>query len=76
MTDDSNVTQFPGRERGYLINEAQMLLLCMKLDPKEAGKAEAVRDEIIAIVKAWARGKLLPRSAAPVLSRIYGDLGI
>jgi hypothetical protein len=48
MTED-NVAQFPGRE--CLIDEVQMLLLCMKVKPKEAGKAKAVQDEIIAVVR-------------------------
>jgi hypothetical protein len=46
-----------------------MLSLCMKADTEQGKKA---RGEIIAIVQAWARGDLLPPSAAPILSRIYG----
>ena len=67
MSDD-NVTQFPLLERGYLLNERQMLFLCMKSDPKDGKKdgekIKAVQDEI----------KLLPRAAAPVLCSVY-DLG-
>jgi hypothetical protein len=36
----------------YLLNEAQMILLCMLAD---SGKGMDVRAEIIAIVKAWGR---------------------
>ena len=57
----TNVTNFP--ERAYELNEAQVLLLCMLADAKEAKQAETVRHEIIESVKAWRRGKFAPRSA-------------
>jgi hypothetical protein len=53
----------------YLINEAQMLLLAMKADTE---KAKQARSEIIEVVKAWHRGRLLPRSETPVLAQLYG----
>ena len=56
-------------ETVQIINEAGMLKLAMTADT-EPGKR--VRDEIIAIVKAWRRGRLLPRSEAPMLQRMYG----
>lgn len=67
----TNVTDFP--ERGYELNEAQVLLLCMLADAKEAAQAATVRHEIIEIVKAWRRGELAPRSVAPVLLSIFED---
>lgn len=57
----------------YHLNEAQALLLCMLADSKEAKQADAVRGEIIAVVKAWRRGKLLPRWEAPALSSVLGE---
>jgi hypothetical protein len=52
----------------YLINEAQTLFLCMKADTNVAKDIQA---EMVEIVKAWQRGKLLPRHKAPTLMRIY-----
>lgn len=56
-------------ETGYLINEAQMLLLAMRAD---TDAAQRTRAEIIDIVKAWKRGRLLPKAEAPMLQRLYG----
>jgi len=56
-------------ETEYLICEAQMLLLAMKTETKPA---RAARDEMIEIVKAWKRGRLLPKSQTPMLQRLYG----
>jgi hypothetical protein len=55
----------------YLLNESQMLLLCMKADAKEAARADDFRAEIIEVVRAWARGSLLPEHKAPLLSALY-----
>jgi hypothetical protein len=57
-------------EREYLINEAQMLLLAMKA---ETNAGERVRAEMIAIIKAWKRGRLLPATEAPMLEILYGE---
>lgn len=54
-----------------LIDEAQMLRLCMRSDPKEGKQVAAVQREIIEIVKAWHRGKLLPKWETPLLSALY-----
>jgi len=56
-------------ETEYLINEAQMLLLTMKADTEAGQRARA---EIIAVVKAWKRGRLLPKAEAPMLQTLYG----
>jgi hypothetical protein len=36
----------------------------------EAKQAEDIRADIIAVVKGWHRGELVPRSAVPALMRI------
>jgi hypothetical protein len=53
-----------------LISEAQMLRLCMRTDPKEGKQVDAVQREIIEIVKAWHRGKLLPKWEVPKLQEL------
>ena len=53
----------------YLINEAQMLVLAMKAD---AEAAQRVRGEIIEVVRAWHRGRLLPKAETPMLLQLYG----
>ena len=58
-------------EESRLINERDMLLLAMRTEATDDNKIEAVQNEIIAIVSAWNRGELLPRSDAPLLSQIY-----
>jgi hypothetical protein len=61
----------PMSETEYLINEGQMLLLAMKA---ETEPAKAARAEMIEIVKAWRRGRLLPGTEAPTLQKLYGTL--
>ena len=56
-------------ETGFLINEAQMLLLVML---SENGNSDDARAEIIEIIKAWKRGRLLPKADAPTLQHLYG----
>jgi len=51
------------------ITEARMLLLTMKAETKPAA---AARDEMVKIVEAWKRGRLLPKSEAPMLHKLYG----
>jgi len=46
-----------------------MLKLAMMADTKKAKEAQA---EIIAVVKAWARGELLAPSATPILCTSTG----
>lgn len=52
----------------YRLNEAQAILLGMLAD---TSKAKEMRSEIIEIVKAWRRGRLLSPSNVPVLMSIY-----
>lgn len=47
-----------------------MLLLVMNADTKPA---QAARAEMIEIVKAWRRGRLLPKHQASTLQTLYGD---
>jgi hypothetical protein len=54
-----------------IIDERQMLLLCMITPPQESKKVRAAREEIIEVVRAWHRGELLPREQAPILSQLY-----
>jgi hypothetical protein len=56
-------------ETEVIVSEAGMLKLAMTADT-EPGKR--VRAEIIAIVMAWKRGRLLPRAEAPMLQTLYG----
>lgn len=58
-------------EESRLINERDMLRLAMQTAATDDNKIEAVQNEIIEIVSAWHRGELLPRSEAPLLSKIY-----
>ena len=46
-----------------------MLRQTMKADTKPA---KAAHDEMIEIVKAWKRGRLLPQTETPTLQRMYG----
>jgi hypothetical protein len=64
------VTTADGDE-SRLISEREMLLLAMRTEATDGNKIEAVQNEIIEIVSAWNRGELLPRSDAPLLSKIY-----
>ena len=50
-----------------IVSETGMLKLAMMADT-EPGKL--VRAEIAAIVKAWQRGRLLPKTEAPTLQRL------
>ena len=68
-TDTRNIVPFP--ERGYSLNEQQALLVCMLANADEAPKAPKVRAEIVEIICAWQRGRLLPRSAAPNLLALF-----
>jgi hypothetical protein len=52
----------------YLLNEAQALLVTMHDDSETAKR---VRGEMIAIIKAWHRGRLLPRAQTPMLNKLY-----
>jgi len=52
-----------------VVNEDSMLKLAMTAD-SEAGKY--VRAGMIAIIKAWKRGRLLPKEQAPMLQTLYG----
>jgi hypothetical protein len=51
-----------------IISEHEILWLAMRW---EGNKANMTKSEMIAIVTAWYRGKLLPRSETPILSKIY-----
>jgi hypothetical protein len=64
------VTTADGDE-SRLISEREMLRLAMRTEVTDDNKIEAVQNEIIEIVSAWNRGELLPRSDAPLLSKIY-----
>jgi hypothetical protein len=55
----------------YLLNESQAILLGMRADTE---KAKEMRSEIIEIVRAWHRGKLLSPIDAPVLMSVYNLL--
>ena len=57
----------------YFLNDAQMLLLCMRADPD--GRAEDVRAEMIEVIKAWWRGRLLSKHKTPILCELYSDFG-
>jgi len=52
-----------------VVNEDSMLKLAMTAD-SEAGKH--VRAGMIAIIKAWKRGRLLPKEQAPMPQTLYG----
>lgn len=56
-------------EPEYLINEDNLLLLAMQADTAPAACARA---EMIAIVKAWKRGRLLSQAETPTLRKLYG----
>jgi hypothetical protein len=58
-----------GSEFGPVMDEASMLLLAMQANT-DAG--QRVRAEMIAIIKAWQCGRLLPRVEAPLLQTLYG----
>lgn len=56
-------------ETEVIVSEAGMLKLVMMADSEPGKRARA---EIIAIVKAWKRGRLLPKAEAPTLQTLYG----
>jgi hypothetical protein len=58
----------------YSLNEAQMLCLTMLAPEQEAENAAAARSEMIEIIKAWRRGRLLPGSETPILNGLYAEL--
>jgi hypothetical protein len=60
------------RETEYHLKEARMLLVTMKAET-EAG--EQARAEIIAVIKAWRRGRHLPGEQTPILNSLYSELG-
>jgi hypothetical protein len=62
MSDDNNTE--------YWLNESQTILLGMLADTETA---KEMRSEIIEIVKAWHRGRLLPAIDAPVLMSVYRE---
>jgi hypothetical protein len=64
------VTTAKGDE-SHLIDERELLLLAMRTKATDDNKIEAVQNEIVEIVRAWHRGQLVPRSEAPLLSKIY-----
>ena len=51
-----------------IISEAGMLILAMTTET-EPGKQ--MRAEIVEIIKAWKRGRLLPTTEAPMLQKLY-----
>jgi hypothetical protein len=55
----------------YLLNERQMLLLCMRGDAKEAARADDTRAEMVEVIRAWRRGELLPKHKTPLLNALY-----
>ena len=62
-------TEYLISEAGVLIDEAGMLRQMMKADTK---LSKAAQDEMIEIVKAWKRGRLLPKSETPMVQWMYG----
>jgi hypothetical protein len=60
-------------EKEYYLNEAQSLLLVMMADKAESQKAATLRAEMVNILKAWRRGVLAPRSAAPELTAMLDE---
>jgi hypothetical protein len=65
---DGDIIHFP--EKVSLLNERQVLVLCMKTDTKEAAQ---IRREMVEILMAWRRGKLAPHSAAPIMTKMFDD---
>jgi hypothetical protein len=57
----------------YLLTEAQCLLICMFADGNEAKNAEAMRKDMVKVLMAWRRGKLLPRWEVPTLAGLLDD---
>src|SRR5262249_5463999 len=54
----------------YVLNEAQCLVLCMLADGKETENAKAIRADMVKVLMAWRRGKLLPKWEAPELTKV------
>src|SRR5215203_4108613 len=55
------MTKLP-RKGEYWVNEAETILVCMLAD---TASAKTIRAELIEIVMAWRRGRLLPHHKAP-----------
>src|SRR5437764_243888 len=61
-------------EHEYLLNEAQCFYLCMAaLTDKEAKAAGDICSDMIKVIMAWRRGKLLPRWEVPALAELCKD---
>jgi hypothetical protein len=61
-------------EREYLLTEAQCLYTCMlALTDKEAKAAGNICSDMVKVIMAWRRGKLLPRWEVPHLNGLCED---
>ena len=63
-------------EPEYWLNEKQVIMLTMLAPGDEAARANEARHEIVQIIHAWRRGKVLPRSSTPVLNEILQDFSL
>jgi hypothetical protein len=58
----------------YLLNEGQALYLCMlACGDKEAKNAGNICHDMVKVIMAWRRGKLLPRWEVPELAKLCKD---
>jgi hypothetical protein len=55
----------------HQLNEADALLLAAKANTREA---QTIRAEMIAVFMEWRRGRLAPRSVAPMSLLLLADL--
>ena len=57
------------------LTEAQCLTMCMLCEGKELrnADAEAIRHDMVRVLMAWRRGKLLSRREVPMLEKLYRD---
>jgi hypothetical protein len=62
-------------EREYLLTEGQVWLLALLATPEDGAKnANEIKHEVVKVLMAWRRGKLLPRWEVPLLAGICDDL--
>jgi hypothetical protein len=58
----------------YLLTEGQSLFLTMPAcGDQEASKAKDICTDMVKVIMAWRRGKLLPRWAVPKLQELCKD---
>src|SRR5262249_45062031 len=61
-------------ESEYLLNEGQYWFLALAATPEDGARnANEIKHEVVKVLMAWRRGKLLPRWEVPLLAGMCDD---